>query len=71
MSTTGGPRLAHVRKRGGARADLPHALTFFLSGRQRALVLRELGRLHPRREAALLRALRPAAPGAHRKVGSR
>ena len=41
-----------------AGADLPHALTFFLTSRQRAEVVRTLSRIDPRRERALLLALR-------------
>jgi hypothetical protein len=38
-------------------ADLPRPLTFFLTTRQRAAVLRLLRRFHPDRAAALLSAL--------------
>lgn len=37
--------------------ELPHAIVFFLSRRQRRAVLRALKELHASREIALLRAL--------------
>lgn len=37
--------------------DLPHGLTIFLTGRQRALVLRKLRRIDGNRTVALLTAL--------------
>lgn len=70
MSITGG-RLATARRKGAsAGADLPHALTFFLTSRQRARVVRTLSRIDPRRERALLLALR--RPGeARARAGGR
>ena len=46
------------------RSRLPHPLTFFLTGRERAEVLRALRAVHRDRAAALLRALgiEPARP---------
>ena len=38
-------------------ADLPHPLTFFLTGRERAAVLRALRRIHADRAVALIAVL--------------
>jgi len=46
--------------------DLPHALTFFLTARERAAVLRALRRVHHDRGRALLIAAARAARGRRR-----
>ncbi len=40
-----------------SQGALPHPITFFVTGRERAEVLRALRAVHPDRTAALLRAL--------------
>ncbi len=69
MSINGGRLATAHRKGASAGADLPHALTFFLTSRQRADVVRTLSRIDPRRERALLLALRRADAAGSRTGG--
>lgn len=48
-------------RRGPDAADLPHALTFFLTSVQRSKVLEVLGREHAQRSTALMSMVNDAA----------